>query len=477
MSGAAARNIVWAHIGMHLGYCEARSVSQMNSAPIDARLVLVETLVGLSALDLPFSDLYLDRAEALLAAVLPREEYTVLSRENRILSDLATQLRRVAERGDWQAVHSVAQQAAGIQQHAADHQRLLGLCEAVYGPRVLHADAAALALNGIAVHAPGDLHPLREDCLERLRIALAHDGEGADLYRARMAHFDALALRVTCGEQPVNEVADLQQRILRAAERRDFQAADRLSTAILDALSRNGVHGRPAVRAALEASSTGSASFSDATVERARAVGLSLVALDAERALGRYLAASAGAPTSADPPPIMSNTLRETLDLLASRPFVTSGGTPYVPAFDAETLLVETFSETALETRTGVLDALALRTRRGLSRLTIEDAIRRHTARLCAELGLDPAAYVVTLVPFDAYLRLAPPLGWGRQRVWTHFDGYQLNQALHLRALVGGDIRYGGPEDLCSVGRDYESERLVARFAIMRRERARGLPT
>ncbi len=42
---------------------------------------------------------------------------------------------------------------------------------------------------------------------------------------------------------------------------------------------------------------------------------------------------------------------------------------------------------------------------------------------------------------------------------------------LHLRALVGGDARYGGPEDLGSVARDYETERLVARFAVVRRQR------
>jgi hypothetical protein len=41
---------------------------------------------------------------------------------------------------------------------------------------------------------------------------------------------------------------------------------------------------------------------------------------------------------------------------------------------------------------------------------------------------------------------------------------------LHLRALVGGDVRYGGPDDLCSVGCEYDSEHLTARLALVRRE-------
>jgi hypothetical protein len=40
-----------------------------------------------------------------------------------------------------------------------------------------------------------------------------------------------------------------------------------------------------------------------------------------------------------------------------------------------------------------------------------------------------------------------------------------------LRALAGGDVRFGGLYDLMSHNRDYESDRLVARFAVVRRER------
>jgi hypothetical protein len=40
-----------------------------------------------------------------------------------------------------------------------------------------------------------------------------------------------------------------------------------------------------------------------------------------------------------------------------------------------------------------------------------------------------------------------------------------------LQALAGGDARYGGLYDLLGVGRDYDSDKLVARLAVVRRDR------
>jgi hypothetical protein len=40
-----------------------------------------------------------------------------------------------------------------------------------------------------------------------------------------------------------------------------------------------------------------------------------------------------------------------------------------------------------------------------------------------------------------------------------------------IRALVGGDVRFGGIFDLCSINRVDEREGVIARFAVVRRER------
>lgn len=446
----------------------------MKAAAEDEPLAVVDALVSLSTVDLPFSDLYLDRAETLLGEMLNREGYLVLCRERDNLSGLAKELRQRAERGDWQGVHALAQSGTGCRQRSADHEHLLALGDAVYGPRVLRADATALALNGIMVGPRSDLARVRDESAARLRFVLARDQERADFYRVRLAHLDDLVLD---GDEPPGgllNVAGLQQRILDAADHGDFEQVDRLSAAILEATSQHEPGPLRVARVLERPARTIAAGFSDTTVARARALGLTPVTLDADEALNSYMSGTSDACLTRAFPAPLSNGLRETLDLLVGHPFVTSAGSRYLPDFGAETLLVETFAETELDTRTGLLDALELRRRRGLSRLAIEDAVRSRTTRVCAELGLDPARYTVIPIPFDAYLRLAPRYDWGRQQLWTHFDGYQLSRDLHLRALVGGDAHYGGPEDLCSVARDYETEHLMARFAAVDRQRLMG---
>ena len=39
------------------------------------------------------------------------------------------------------------------------------------------------------------------------------------------------------------------------------------------------------------------------------------------------------------------------------------------------------------------------------------------------------------------------------------------------RALAGGDIRYGGIYDLLGISNSYDSERIIARFAVVQRQR------
>jgi hypothetical protein len=46
-----------------------------------------------------------------------------------------------------------------------------------------------------------------------------------------------------------------------------------------------------------------------------------------------------------------------------------------------------------------------------------------------------------------------------------------VTREIRLLALVGGDARFGGVDDHCAVARDYDSEHLGARFAVVRRDR------
>ncbi len=224
--------------------------------------------------------------------------------------------------------------------------------------------------------------------------------------------------------------------------------------------------------------------------ERLQQLGLKQEVLPAAKALNEYLGCCcADRPTLSESPltathrraetctcghqcpPEVRSVLRENLDLILLHVFVTSGGVRYLPWFGVETVLIETIAESEIETRTPLAEMLRLPKRRGLPRLTIEDALRTHGGDVVRELGLDPTEFVAICIPFDVYLRLAPSYGWGLAERWTHFDGYQLCRDHPFRALVGGDARFGGPDDLCSVGRDYDADRLTTRFAVVRRER------
>jgi hypothetical protein len=389
-------------------------------------------------------------------------------------------------------VRALARQGAWDRQHIIDSERLLALGDAVYEPRVFRANATALALSGIIVQPTSRLARVRDDCVAGLNFMLANDDEMEPFYRARLAHFEGLEIVADADFGSGEDAADLSLGILEAADRGDFEKAERLSTAILDAVPGNGPACIRAQRSATRLGERLAADLPDAAVRRARELGLTAVMLAADDDLSDHLRSSgAGRMLFPDRPlseararadartyarggdcaSPLSGKLREVLDLLRLHPFVTSAGSRYLPQFGAERLLVESFPEAEPETRTGLLDALGLPRRRNVSRLTIEDAVRSQTRRVCAELGLDPAVYVIVPIPFDAYLRLAPRFNWGRDRLWTHFDGYQVTRELHFRALVGGDAGYGGAADLCAVARDYEADRIVARFAIVRRER------
>ena len=104
-----------------------------------------------------------------------------------------------------------------------------------------------------------------------------------------------------------------------------------------------------------------------------------------------------------------------------------------------------------------------------------EQALLLHGARILeGELGLDPRVFRLVCIPSDVHARLGEAEGWGRQPCWTHFDGYLVRTVhgqLRLQALAGGDVRYGGLYDLLGVGRDWDSDRLIVRFAVVHRER------
>ena len=228
-------------------------------------------------------------------------------------------------------------------------------------------------------------------------------------------------------------------------------------------------------------------SWSSDTLTRARQLGLSARHLEPRPDLAslRQYAWSPSADESRHPnikqvtlPSGSPDGLRDRVEVLMIHPLANSGGARHLPPLLAEDVLVEDFSdlrEGQPPQSSPLLATLELPGRRGLTRETIERALLTHGVRVLEkELGLDPRVFRLVCIPSDVHFRLGEAEGWGKQPCWTHFDGYLIRMVegrLRLQALVGGDVRYGGLYDLLGVGRDYDSDRLMARFAVVHRER------
>jgi hypothetical protein len=86
-------------------------------------------------------------------------------------------------------------------------------------------------------------------------------------------------------------------------------------------------------------------------------------------------------------------------------------------------------------------------------------------------LALDSVEFRLVCIPYDLYTRFGRERGFGKWAHWTHFDGYQVMGGNRLRALVGGDGRFGGLYDLVSISPSDAREGVYARFAVVRRAR------
>ena len=153
--------------------------------------------------------------------------------------------------------------------------------------------------------------------------------------------------------------------------------------------------------------------------------------------------------------------------------FVNSGGTRYLPSLVAETALLEDYPENeSADAPSKLLAALGLAKRSSLARTEIESALMRFGAEILGNrLGLDPVEFRLVCIPYDLYTRLGRERGFGKWSHWTHFDGYQFMGGNRLRALVGGDGRFGGLYDLVSISPSDARDGVYARFAVLRRAR------
>jgi hypothetical protein len=435
-------------------------------------------------------DLYLARAAELLKPQLSEDAFNALRNTEASVGGINRDSQLALLRGEWARVKDLAERAASLRRASAARKAEVELAEQIYGAPEIAIDPFSPGFAELFVGSPEALARRRDDLVRAFAALEGLDAPWRKLYAERRAHFAALVLTVAeeVGSASTAIDADRARReALAALDKGDVDGVLRMAQTMLErgespTAAATGTKAEARVGASLPP-------FPDAAVARARPLGLAheqrvpdveasqhlravawsplFPADEGAEASSRRVTAPAsiaGAPQSA----------RDLVDQFAIHPYVNSLGVRYLPPLESEWVLIEDFAEDAqVPDRSPLLEALGLARRRALSRLQIERAVRERGPALLESLGLDAPGYLVVCVPVDVYVSLGARRGWGGQQQWTHFDGYEVLRDGTLRALVGGDARFGGLFDVCSIAREDGREGVVARFAVVRRERMR----
>jgi hypothetical protein len=482
---------------------ETRSQTKVPGGDIQLVRYLMKAADG----DTAYRDVYLQRAVEKLERSISRADYEQLKTQRATVEQLLQETRRAVSRQNWTRVQELSARVSALRSGLEERQSDLQLAEAVYGAPEVIIDPFSSGFEVLLGRSGQANASLRDEVVAALSALERADPELSSFYANKRGHFAKLAVSATQATEsaPSNDedAGRLQQRAAEAAERGNVQELQRIAQGMLKA--------RPSAKSAGPVTDQRTAAerriayppqlaerFPADVVERARRFGLAEVEMQfrlpglpqlAQDAFDRYgwrpsfPAAEAAREgefhlrpllEQAKLPQEMIEPLLEATMLFALHPFVNSSGIRYFPLFpDVETALIEDFPEDAVPPQPSeLLRALGLTHRTGLSRAEIEIRLARNGAKLLKEgLGADPIKFRLVCVPYDVYARAGQERGWGRQPRWTHVDGYQLLKGGRMRALVAGDVRFGGLFDLCSISQIDERENVLARFAVVHRER------
>lgn len=457
---------------------------------------LTTALMDTGDIDTVYRDVYVRRARALLELVLPEAEFEALGQQRAALAGLPARIAHALEAGDWDVVKELSQRADVLKHAVNDGAARLDVARRVYEAPHVRLDPFSPGLQPFTGIPAREWPALGTRALELLDMLARHDPDLGQFYAARRRAFQArrdtasLAPQRDEGVMAPADPLDAARQALKAGDMKRLAAlADTLGAA-----SRRGSsQSSPAAGSERPVAGLDSCPelqpvvHSTETLTRARRLGLAPRHMEPRKELaslrqyawtpwsderGHAEPARLALPSGAPP------TLRDGLAVFMTHPLVNSGGARYLPGLLAEDVLVEDFLDPVdgqAPSVSDLLKGLGLSRRAGVPRVVIEQALLLHGARILdEELGLDPHVFRLVCIPPDVYARLGEAEGWGRQPFWTHFDGYLIRRVdghVRLQALAGGDVRYGGLYDLLAVGRDYDSDHLLTRLAVVQRAR------
>lgn len=452
----------------------------------------VTSLVELSRIDTLYGDLYRWRARKLLQDRMPLATYRMLRRMGTELRNLPNRIHNAMIQGNWLEVEALSGQMQSLKQSAEQNQALLDLAKTVYEQDTLPIDPFSPGMQTIAGTSVKELPAVRDRGLLHLNTLLRLDSDWRNFYTGRLKDLQAqeMIAAAAAPEGPRPSAADLRQEAMEALEQGNFAKLQQLA----GALSEAGVTG--ALEAVTSEGPTGTVrenfnyTFPEAVLARARRLGLTPVKVDARYREYTCLANFVWRPTFAElegeqdrvmrlpslpTPTDIPQALQSRIEMFILHPFVNSAGVRFLPLLVDEDVLVEDFAEPAANSAmpgSGLMEALGLKRRNSLTRIQIEEALEEHGCDIVRDqLGLDPFAFRLVCIPPDLHLQVGMNRDWGNQEIWTHFDGYMLTADGKMRALAGGDVRFGGIYDMVGISRNYEADRIIVRFAVVQRLR------
>jgi hypothetical protein len=455
-------------------------------------------LVDVAKLDTVYRDLHLRRARQLLNSSLSESAYRAIGSSAKELDDLMRRSRTATLQRDWAQAAELSGRIEDLRGRIATMRN-----QASIGKDVYDADTMAFEPFSPGKHLgpQAGLPDLRDQVMATFASLAKLDSGSTAFYEKRRGYFSSLNMASAGTEErgPQRDRAQAERLAMEAAERGDVATLQRLAKELRDwkegevtAISGSA----PVMLSRYECPVDLAAPFSPQVIERARGLGFA-VAQTAPypefTKVREMIYAYVDQPMPANPDMEREGVLRarvmaenelpagfnaEEARVLAGQfiqqIFLNSGGARYLPLLANETVLVEDFdeNESAAGSPSKLLGALGLVKRSGLSRVEIESALMRFGPELLESiLGLDPVEFRLVCIPYDLYTRFGRERGFGKWHHWTHFDGYQVMAGNRLRALVGGDGRFGELYDLVSISPSDAREGVYARFAVVRRAR------
>lgn len=460
---------------------------------------IVGLLVEVANGDTVYRDIHLRRARQLLSSTFDEANYRAIGTSEKEIDDLTSRSRTAVLHREWAQAAEISARIESLRQRLATTRNL-----AVIGKDVYEADAVVFDPFSPGKHLGAQALAGQAELRTQLTNALASlaklDSASSAFYEKRRSYFAALELKseVVSQKGPKRDRSQVERSAMEAAERGDAAALQRLAKELQD-WKESGVPAAsgnaPVMLSRYECPVDLSAPFPPQTVERARDLGLveghtapvaefakvreaiythvdqpvpSHPDMEREGVLRSRALAELGIPAELD-----SEESRVLAGQFIQQIFVNSGGARYLLPLSAETVLWEDFAENESADRPSkLLAALGLAKRNGCAHAEIESALMRRGAEIVENmLGLDPLEFRLVCIPYDLYARFGRERGFGHWPHWTHLDGYQVMAGNRLRALAGGDSRFGGLYDLVSISPSDAHEGIYSRFAVVRRAR------